>query len=65
MTQGEAKGQNIPLEGMGGNGRGDLESSSLCSWASQLMLVVRNQSASVGDAGDLGSIPGSGDPLEK
>ena len=29
-------------------------------WASELMLVVKNPTASAGDARDLGSIPGSG-----
>ena len=28
-------------------------------------LGVKNQSASAGDSGDKGSLPGSGDPLEK
>ena len=30
------------------------------SWASQLVLVVKNPSANAGDIRDMGSIPGSG-----
>ena len=29
-------------------------------WASQVVLVVKNPPANVGDVGDVGSIPGSG-----
>ena len=46
--------------GGSGAGVGDLESSSLCFWASQVVLVVKNQPANAGDAGDMGSIRGSG-----
>ena len=37
-----------------------LEKGNLSAWASQVVLVVRNLPASAGDAGDVGSIPGSG-----
>ena len=37
-----------------------LEKGNLSAWASQVALVVRNLPASAGDAGDVGSIPGSG-----
>ena len=32
----------------------------MLSWASQVVLVVKNPPANVGDVGDVGSIPGSG-----
>ena len=35
------------------------------TWAFQVVLVVRNPSASVGDTTDVGSIPGREDPLEE
>ena len=34
-------------------------------WASQVMLVVKDQPANTGDIRDEGSIPGSEDPLEE
>ena len=37
-----------------------LEKGNLSAWASQGALVLRNLPASAGDAGDVGSIPGSG-----
>ena len=37
----------------------------LGNWTSQVGLVVKNQPANVGDARDLGSIPGSGSSLGK
>ena len=33
--------------------------------ASQVALMVKNSPANAGDIRDMGSIPGSGDPLEK
>ena len=32
----------------------------LCTWASQMMLVVKNMPANAGDIRDASSIPGSG-----
>ena len=34
-------------------------------WTSQFVLVVKNPPANAGDIRDVGSIPGSGRPLEK
>ena len=34
-------------------------------WTSQFVLVVKNAPANEGDIRDVGSIPGSGRPLEK
>ena len=34
-------------------------------WVSQVVQVVKHLPANAGDAGDVGSIPGQEDPLEK
>ena len=39
--------------------------SPLLLWASQVMIVIKNPPASAGEIRDLGSIPGSEDPLEE
>ena len=33
-------------------------------WVSQLVLVIKNHPVNAADSGDVGSIPGSEDPLE-
>ena len=37
----------------------------LSLWASKVALVVKSLPANVGDIRDVGSIPGSGDPMEE
>ena len=37
----------------------------MMEWTSQFVLVVKNPPANAGDIRDVGSIPGSGRPLEK
>ena len=39
--------------------------SQRCVWASQAALVVKNPPASAGGTRNVGSIPGSEDPLEE
>ena len=39
--------------------------SPLPLWASQVTIVIKNPPASAGEIRDLGSIPGSEDPLEE
>ena len=40
-------------------------SAYILKGASQVVLVVKNPSASAGDVRDTGSVPGSGDPWEE
>ena len=43
----------------------DLNQNKIKPWASQVVLVVKNLPASLGDIRDVGSIPGSEDSLEE
>ena len=45
--------------------RADHKQLSGGQWTSQVALVVKNLPASAGDVTDVGSIPGSEDPVEK
>ena len=42
---------------------GGLESVTFCSWASRVVLVVKNLAANAGDVIDVGSVLGSGRSL--
>ena len=42
-----------------------VSSPQVLMWGSQVVLMVKNPPANAGDIRDVGSIPGSGNPLEE